>query len=188
MVKIYYVGENYLQINPEKDPFLKDSLVEIFLGYGEIYLIRNRWTGQVYIGQTRCIKFNKGKPSYQGYLYRFRKHMSNAFSSNKQTRESCIKLYDSVREYNKASFYVICICRCPVYELNKMERHYIRLYKSKRKGMNCNSGGQFKRWGKRREKKNSKFVPKNLPKKSKKTYGKSSYLSKSKVSKKNFRK
>ena len=118
---------------------------------GQIYCIINSANGMRYIGQTTCYKLVAGKLVARGYEARFEKHLSNAFSENRETRNGCGKLYDAIRKYGRAVFSVSLLETCPCSELNAREKHWIKALKTRGKlGYNLTSGGQRPKKGRRR--------------------------------------
>jgi len=110
---------------------------------GEIYCITNQVTKQLYVGKTKCMKKRKGKLQYCGYQDRFRQHLSRSLSTNRQIATQCAKLYSAIRTYGIDKFTVTLIERVPLDIINQRERHYIRIWKTRKFGYNMATGGNW---------------------------------------------
>ncbi len=139
-------------INTPKEAEQK-LLIEKLQDYGEIYCIVNCRTNMKYIGQTKCLKKRGKKYIYSGYRSRFQIHLKNAFNNN---YEDCPKLYRAISECGELNFYIYLLERCLRSELNKQERYYIRKYKTRRRGYNTTTGGQFAKYARHSKSKNKK--------------------------------
>lgn len=138
----------YIPIQKIVPPPAPDSLL---FGYGEIYCIVNRVTGERYIGQTRCMKSIGGRYRYHGYMSRFQQHMKDAFSPNPETQNKCPKFYRAIREHGRHLFYVYRLEQCLLQEINQREKYYIRFYRTRKLGYNITTGGQRMRKGRKRK-------------------------------------
>lgn len=88
---------------------------------GFIYLMYNKITTRIYIGQTT-----------QSIKDRIRGHFSN---------EHNIDLKNDIEKYGKDAFEIYQLAECSNDQLNKMEKYYIKLYDSYTNGYNMNEGG-----------------------------------------------
>ncbi len=118
---------------------------------GEIYALINWKTQKLYIGQTKCLKKFGSSYVYRGFYARFEKHSKNAFSTNLEQRHSCPKLYDAIRKDGPSLFFPVLLERCLRSELNRRERYYIKLYRTRRLGYNVTAGGQRQRKPRKRK-------------------------------------
>lgn len=75
---------------------------------GFIYLMYNKITTRIYIGQTT-----------QSIKDRIRGHFSN---------EHNIDLKNDIEKYGKDAFEIYQLAECSNDQLNKMEKYYIKLY------------------------------------------------------------
>lgn len=91
--------------------------------YGIIYKITNILNNKVYIGQT-----------IMTLKSRWNKHKSKSRYSNEG-------LYGAMQKYGIENFIIEEIIKCPVEELNNLERYYISLYNSYEDGYNRTLGG-----------------------------------------------
>ena len=89
---------------------------------GYIYLMYNKITSKIYIGQTTCSIQN-----------RMLAHFSKA-EHNKELKDDIIK-------YGRDSFEIHQLAECENNDLNKLEKYYIRLYDSYNQGYNMTTGG-----------------------------------------------
>ena len=71
----------------------------------EIYIIRNILNKKSYIGVAKkYIKGNRNKYYLYGGDGRFKRHISNAFSKNKQNANDCPDFYTAIRKYGSELF------------------------------------------------------------------------------------
>lgn len=116
---------------------------------GEIYMITDKRNNKRYIGQTKCVHIKNGKEVIYGAEDRFKEHLKCAFSTNEDTRNSCPKLYTAIREVPPDqllnTFEVVRLERCLRWDLNTRERHFIKVWKTRRGGYNVTAGGQKRR-------------------------------------------
>jgi group I intron endonuclease len=105
---------------------------------GEIYLIRNKTTSRVYIGQTRTHIMNHGKYRPFGSWKRWQAHVSEAVGEYKH---QSMKLNNAIRKYGSDDFMVFILETCEVKDLNDREKHYIALFDSIKNGYNLTLGG-----------------------------------------------
>jgi len=95
-----------------------------------VYKITNTTTGQVYIGKTSDIK------------RRFSYHKTAPFSTNESMKNSCPKLYNSIRKYDINNFNFEIIDSFDIEDLAlDAEEKYIIQYDSIKNGMNVLVGG-----------------------------------------------
>ena len=93
---------------------------------GEIYMIRNKITKDVYIGQSK----------YSGE-YRYKQHIAEAEHTDRNLR-----LYNAIRKYGKENMELIILeSNVPNEKLNELEIFYISKYDSFNNGYNNTSGG-----------------------------------------------
>ena len=120
-----------------------------FAHLGEIYMITDRRNNKRYIGQTKYVHIKNGKEVIYGAEDRFKEHLKCAFSTNEDTRNSCPKLYTAMREVPQDqllnTFEVTMLERCLRWDLNARERHFIKVWKTRRGGYNVTAGGQKRR-------------------------------------------
>lgn len=90
--------------------------------YCEIYRIVNITTGKKYIGQAVSHILNMGKYKPYGREYRFRRHISEAFSNKKC---QCKYLNNALRKYGPCDFIVEHIEYCPLSQADEREIFHI---------------------------------------------------------------
>lgn len=114
-----------------------DKIPEPIHGHGQIYQIKNKSTGKLYIGQTK--NFHSGNRLYcaEG---RFKAHVSDAMSN----RNYCTAIDGAIRKYGKYNFELsILEYNVPIEKLNEKEQHYIKeLNTMAPNGYNLTSGGK----------------------------------------------
>jgi len=105
---------------------------------GVIYKITNTINNKQYIGKTYSYIKNGNNNYKYGALGRFKRHLSNAFSSNEKTKNECPELYKDIRSYGKDNFNVITLVICNKNDLKNKEKEQIKLYETykKEKGYN----------------------------------------------------
>lgn len=93
---------------------------------GEIYMIKNKIDGMMYVGQT---KFTSTK--------RFRQHINKALNTTRN-----LHLYNAMRKYGIENFELI-VLESDIDEnmLDARESYYIEKYDTLNNGYNCTSGG-----------------------------------------------
>ena len=120
--------------------------VSAFRNLGEIYMITDKRNGKRYIGQTKCVHVKNGKEVINHAEDRFKEHLQKAFSTNEETRLSCPRFYEAIREVHREKlrevFEVTMLERCLQWELNVKEKYYIKLWKTRKNGYNITTGGQ----------------------------------------------
>src|ERR1700743_3611655 len=97
-----------------------------------VYKIINIVNNKVYIGKT----------IYKNPAKRFSSHKWRAFSKNKNIRNECPKLYNSIRKYGKENFTFEIV---EIFETEQdaidAEEKYIEFYNSVKTGLNVLKGG-----------------------------------------------
>lgn len=106
---------------------------------GEIYMIRNKLNGKVYIGQA--LKYTGKVKLKWGTNGRWKSHLREALNEN--GKDHCIYLNNAIRAYGEEAFEVTTLCDCKtVEEMNTMEAKYIKDYNSMNpNGYNLTYGG-----------------------------------------------
>lgn len=108
---------------------------------GHIYLITNKNTNKLYVGQTLSHRKNRGKYRPFGYMGRFQDHISEAICNTK--KKQCTYLNNAIRMYGKEAFQCELLMICPKEELDKQEEYHIKEYKSQYPdGYNLTRGGK----------------------------------------------
>lgn len=90
---------------------------------GEVYMIRNKLNGLMYIGQTVSHRLNHSRYRPYGYLRRFKAHISEALCNTKKHQCSCVA--NAIRKYGPNNFECILLSRCEREHLDDMEARYI---------------------------------------------------------------
>lgn len=108
---------------------------------GEIYLVKNKKNGKVYVGQTRTHILNHGKFRPFGSHKRWVQHVSEAIGNY---AHQSMKLNHSIRKHGSDSFEVEILETCEVKDLNYWETYYVNLYNSIEEGYNLTGGGDRK--------------------------------------------
>lgn len=106
---------------------------------GEIYMIKNKITGECYVGQTRCIKIIGDRQKYSGYERIFSRHIARANRSNE--KGGCKLLYEAIREYGRENFEVELLERCELRRMNEKKLQYINKYNTMVRGYNMTQHG-----------------------------------------------
>ena len=96
----------------------------------EIYIIKNVLNNKSYIGVAKkWVKLAKQKYYLYGGVGRFKRHISNALSTNNECANDCPDLYEAIREYTPELF--ICkILRTVNKNTKDYEKKYILRYKN----------------------------------------------------------
>ena len=106
-----------------------------------IYVIKNKISEKVYIGQATTHRLNNKKYRYFGYIGRFNDHISEALSNTK--KKQCWYLNNSIRKNGKDNFSVELIETCDIDKADERETHYIDKYNSLYpSGYNLTKGGK----------------------------------------------
>jgi len=109
------------------------------LDKGEIYLLKNKHTGECYVGQAK--KYMSTNHWRWGTIGRWKSHIREAMSG----KDHCVYLNNAIRKYGPENFEVTTICDCLLTEMDDLERHYIKEYNSMvPNGYNIKEGGQYK--------------------------------------------
>ena len=93
-----------------------------------IYMIENKINNKIYIGQTN------------DYNRRINEH-KRRYNDNTAKHER-IYLYRVIKKYGLENFEFSILKKCKVTELNRLEKYYIKKYKSFKNGYNMTEGGQ----------------------------------------------
>lgn len=108
---------------------------------GEIYQIRNKTDGKIYVGQVVTHRKNKGVYKPFGTLGRFRDHISEAICNTK--KKQCWYLNSAIRKYGNEMFEVEHLETCERNVMDEREQFYIKernsLYPN---GYNLTRGGK----------------------------------------------
>ena len=108
-------------------------------GKGEIYMIKNKITGESYIGQTRCMKIIENKQKYSGYERIYGRHMTRA--KRDKEKGGCKLLYEGKRKYGRENFEVELLERCELRRMNEKKLKYINEYDTIVNGYNMTQYG-----------------------------------------------
>lgn len=111
---------------------LKDDL-----NNGQIYQIKNKTNGKVYIGQASCfVGTNNNK---WGSMGRWKSHCSEA---NKNSDDHCVLLNNAIRKYGTSNFEINTLFKGSLSEINEKEVYFISLFNSMvPHGYNLKTGG-----------------------------------------------
>lgn len=106
---------------------------------GDIYMIRNKINGKVYIGQA--LKYTGRVQLKWGTNGRWKSHIREAFQEN--AKDHCVHLNNALRFYGVEAFEVSTLCECMTTdEMNEKEAEYIELHNAMHpNGYNLNYGG-----------------------------------------------
>lgn len=108
------------------------------LHMGEIYLIHNKFTNKVYIGQSQCFSGKNNNP--WGTFKRWKTHIKEALDCGK---DNCKILNQAIRKYGTNSFNVYMIVRVLLDELDSVEKYLIEKYNTiSPNGYNIRLGGK----------------------------------------------
>ena len=95
-----------------------------------IYKFTNKRNGKSYIGQSIDIEARK------------KTHLTRAFCNTKSNREYNKVFYRALRKYGIENFDFEILAICKKEELNDLEKYFIKLYNTDKKGYNEDEGGQ----------------------------------------------
>lgn len=108
---------------------------------GEIYKMRNKVDGKLYIGQAVTHRKNKGRYRPFGTMGRFKDHISEALCNTKT--KQCWYLNAAIRKYGRDAFEVERLETCERENLDEREQYYIQHYNSMYpNGYNLTRGGK----------------------------------------------
>jgi len=114
--------------------------IEIDLTKGDIYMLYNPKSDKRYIGQALCFVSDR---TPWGTFGRWKAHVREAYGRNGGNgKDRCVILNASIRKYEKESFQITILNRCPIKELDYWEQEYIKSFKTiSPNGYNLKSGG-----------------------------------------------
>lgn len=115
-------GEDLFTITDRLIPCYNSAMSKI----SGIYVLKNKITGKVYVGQTE--DFSKRQKQHRNRL-------------QQEGYRSYCKLYPAVKKYGLSNFEFVLIEQCEKSRLNDRERYWISQFDSFRNGYNATEGG-----------------------------------------------